>query len=111
MAVTLERMETLRRDYAEREAMLGDRQLSALNDARMIQLRLERAVAEREVALYQRQLSANGRLRDLAQQRRDLLLLQIDQQEQQLNLLQSVTDRERRLASEQAIADAAQGNP
>lgn len=111
MAATLERMEVLRRDAAEREALLGDRQLSALNDARMIQLRLERAVAEREVALYQRQFSANGRLRDLAQQRRDLLMLQIDQQEQRLNLLQSVIDRERRLASEQAIADAAQGNP
>ncbi|WP_089707181.1 mechanosensitive channel MscK [Halomonas arcis] len=111
MAATLERMEALRRDYAEREALLGDRQLSVLSDAGMIQLRLEQAVAEREVALYQRQLSANGRLRDLAQQRRDLLLLQIEHQEQQLNLLQSVIDRQRRLASEQAIADAAQDNP
>jgi potassium efflux system protein len=111
MAVTLERMESLRRDATERETLLGDRQLSALNDARMIQLRLERAVADREVALYQRQLSANGRLRDLAQQRRDLLMLKIDQQEQRLNLLQNVIDRERRLASEQAIADAAQTDP
>ncbi|MFN2410342.1 MAG: mechanosensitive channel MscK, partial [Halomonas sp.] len=111
MADTLERMESLRRDAAEREALLGDRQLSALNDARMIQLRLERAVADREVALYQRQLSANGRLRDLALQRRDLLMLQIERHEQRLNLLQNVIDRERRLASEQAIADAAQSNP
>lgn len=111
MAVTLERMESLRRDAAEREALLGDRQLSALSDPRMIQLRLERAVAEREVALYQRQLSANGRLRDLAQQRRDLLMQQIDHHEQRLNLLQNVIDRQRRLASEQAIADAAQDNP
>ncbi|WP_146875800.1 mechanosensitive channel MscK [Halovibrio variabilis] len=111
IAETLQRAESLRRQHDEREALLSDRQLSALSDARLIQLRLERAVAEREVSFYQRELSANSRLRELAQQRRDMLLTQIDYQEQQLNMLQGVIDRQRRLASEQAIADAARDNP
>ncbi|PRY61424.1 potassium efflux system protein [Vreelandella songnenensis] len=107
----LQRVETLRRQYDEREGLLADRQLSAANDAQLIQLRLERALAEREVAFNQRELSANSRLRELAQQRRDLLSLQIDHQEQRLNLLQGAIDRQRRLQSEQAIADAARDDP
>ncbi|WP_249977153.1 mechanosensitive channel MscK [Vreelandella olivaria] len=107
----LQRAEGLRRDHDEREALLAGRQLSALSDARLIQLRLERAVADREVSLNQRELGANSRLRELAQQRRDLLALKIDHQEQQLNLLQGVIDRQRRLQSEQAIADAARDDP
>lgn len=107
----LQRAETLRREYDEREALLEGRQLSTQNDAQLIQLRLERALAEREVNLNQRELSANSRLRELAQQRRDLLSLQIEHQEQQLNLLQGVIDRQRRLQSEQAIADAARDDP
>jgi len=111
IAETLQRAESLRRQHDEREALLADRQLSALSDARLIQLRLERALADREVSFYQRELSANSRLRELAQERRDVLMLQIDYQEQQLNMLQGVIDRQRRLASEQAIADAARDNP
>ena len=111
IAETLQRAESLRRQHDEREALLADRQLSALNDARLIQWRLERALAEREVSFFQRELSANSRLRELSQQRRDVLLLQIDHQEQQLNMLQGVIDRQRRLASEQAIADAARDDP
>ncbi|CAN0592088.1 unnamed protein product, partial [Ectocarpus sp. 12 AP-2014] len=111
IAETLQRAESLRRQHDEREALLADRQLSALNDARLIRWRLERALADREVSFYQRELSANSRLRELSQQRRDVLLLQIDYQEQQLNILQGVIDRQRRLASEQAIADAARDDP
>ncbi len=111
IAETLQRAESLRRQHDEREALLTDRQLSSLSDARLIQLRLERALADREVSFYQRELSANSRLRELAQQRRDVLMLQIDYQEQQLNTLQGVIDQQRRLVSEQAIADAARDNP
>ncbi|WP_412031136.1 mechanosensitive channel MscK [Halomonas sp. GD1P12] len=107
----LQRSERLRRELDEREALLDDRQLSAQNDAELIQLRLGRALAEREISLNQRELSANSRLRELAQRRRDLLSMQIDEKEQQLNLLQGVIDRQRRLASEQAIADAAREDP
>ncbi|WP_311062812.1 mechanosensitive channel MscK [Halomonas sp. DWK9] len=107
----LQRAETLRREHDTRAALLADRQLSAREDAQLIQWRLERAVAEQEVSLNQRELSANSRLRELAQQRRDLLALQIDRQEQQLSLLQGVIDRQRRLQSEQAIADAAKNDP
>ncbi len=107
----IQRSERLRREVDDREALLADRQLSAQNDANLIQLRLNRTVAEREMSLNQRELSANSRLRELAQRRRDLLSLQIDEQEQQLNLLQGVIDRQRRLQSEQAIADAAREDP
>lgn len=111
IAETLQRAESLRRQHDEREALLADRQLSALNDARLIQWRLERLLADREVSFFQRELSANSRLRELSQQRRDVLLLQVDYQEQQLSMLQGVIDRQRRLASEQAIADAARDDP
>lgn len=107
----LQRAETLRREHDTREALLADRQLSAREDAQLIQWRLERSLAEQEVSLNQRELSANSRLRELAQQRRELLALQIDHQEQRLNLLQGVIDRQRRLQSEQAIADAARDDP
>ncbi len=94
----LQRAETLRREHDTRAALLADRQLSAREDAQLIQWRLERALAEQEVSLNQRELSTNSRLRELAQQRRDLLALQIDQQEQQLSLLQGVIDRQRRFS-------------
>ena len=93
IAEALQRAESLRRQHDEREALLADRQLSALSDANLIQLRLERALADREVSFYQRELSANSRLRELAQERRDVLMMQIDYQEQQLNMLQGVIDR------------------
>ncbi|EWH02283.1 mechanosensitive channel MscK [Halomonas sp. BC04] len=75
------------------------------------QRRVERRLAERTLRLHQRQLGSNTRLRELAQQRRDLLTQQVTRQETELALLQSVIDRQRRLASEQAIADAARDDP
>lgn len=78
---------------------------------RLWQLQVERRLAERTLRLRQRELGSNTRLRELAQQRRDLLTQQIASQEAELNLLQSVIDRQRRLASEQAIADAARDDP
>lgn len=107
----LQRAEALRREHDEREMLLEGRQTAKHDDPRLIQLRLERVLAEREVTLNQRELSANSRLRELAQQRRDLLTLQVEHQAQQLNLLQGVIDRQRRLQSEQAIADAARDDP
>ncbi|MCE8032435.1 mechanosensitive channel MscK [Billgrantia tianxiuensis] len=78
---------------------------------RLWQLQVERRLAERTLRLRQRELGSNTRLRELAQQRRDLLTQQIASQEAELNLLQSVIDRQRRLASEQAIADAVRDDP
>ncbi|UYG05887.1 mechanosensitive channel MscK [Halomonas sp. LR3S48] len=75
------------------------------------QLRVERRLAERTLRLRQRELGSNTRLRELAQQRRDLLTQQIARQEAELSLLQSVIDRQRRMATEQAIADAARDDP
>ncbi len=71
----------------------------------------ERHLAERSLRLHQRELGSNTRLRELSQQRRDLLTQQIANQEAELVLLQSVIDRQRRIASEQAIADAARSDP
>ncbi|PMR77647.1 mechanosensitive channel MscK [Billgrantia endophytica] len=81
------------------------------DDPRMWQALVERRLAERSLRLHQRELGTNTRLRELAQQRRDLLTQQIARQETELALLQSVIDRQRRLASEQAIADAARDDP
>ncbi|MGQ4877490.1 mechanosensitive channel MscK [Billgrantia sp. LNSP4103-1] len=78
---------------------------------RLWQLKVERRLAERTLRLRQRELSSNTRLRELAQQRRDLLTQQIARQETELSMLQSVIDRQRRMASEQAIADAARDDP
>ena len=78
---------------------------------RLWQLQVERRLAERTLRLRQRELGSNTRLRELAQQRRDLLDQQIARQETELAMLQGVIDRQRRLASEQAIADAARSDP
>jgi potassium efflux system protein len=78
---------------------------------RLWQLQVERRLAERTLRLRQRELGSNTRLRELAQQRRDLLTQQIARQEAELSLLQSVIDRKRRIASGQAIADAARDDP
>ncbi|WP_417339046.1 mechanosensitive channel MscK [Halomonas kashgarensis] len=107
----LQRADRLRRALEERETLLSNRQLAFSDDPQVIRLRLERAVAELEIRYHQRELSAHSRLRELAQQRQELLSLQIDQQERQLTLLESVIDRQRRLLSEQAIADAARDDP
>ena len=106
----LQRAERLRRELDMSEALQNGTSLGANNAPELIQLRLERAFAEREVAFHQRELSTNSRLREIAQQRRDLVTLQLSRQEERLERLQSVIDRKRRLQSEQAIADAARDN-
>ncbi|MBA2780191.1 mechanosensitive channel MscK [Halomonas kenyensis] len=78
---------------------------------RLWQLKVERRLAERSLRLRQRELGSNTRLRELAQQRRDLLTQQVASQESELSLLQGVIDRKRRIASEQAIADAVRDDP
>ncbi|MFY0991975.1 mechanosensitive channel MscK [Halomonas sp. C05BenzN] len=83
----------------------------AEDDPRLWQQRVERRLAEQTLRLHQRELGTNTRLRELAQQRRDLLSQQITRQETELALLQSVIERKRRIASEQAIADAARDDP
>ncbi|WP_346302239.1 mechanosensitive channel MscK [Halomonas sp. BM-2019] len=83
----------------------------AQDDPRVWQRQVERRLAEVSLLLHQRELSTNTRLRELDQQRRDLLLQRQSRQESELSLLQNVIDRQRRLASEQAIADAARDDP
>ncbi|CAM4031617.1 mechanosensitive channel MscK [Vreelandella rituensis] len=111
IADAMQRAERLRREQEAQAVLLADQQLSEMHDAQSIRLQLERSVAEQEIRFHQRELSANSRLRELAQQRRDVLMLQIEHQERQLSLLQGVIDRQRRVLSEQAIADAARDDP
>ncbi len=89
---------------------LESRALSS-DDPRVWQRQVERRLAEVSLLFHQRELSSNTRLRELDQQRRDLLIQRQSRQEAELTLLQSVIDRKRRLASEQAIADAARDDP
>ncbi|NIC07566.1 mechanosensitive channel MscK [Halomonas bachuensis] len=103
---------------AMQEAERTRRELDALegqgvseDSPQLWQLMVERRLAERTLRLRQRELGSNTRLRELAQQRRDLLTQQIARQEAELSLLQSVIDRQRRMATEQAIADAARDDP
>ncbi|WP_375153271.1 mechanosensitive channel MscK [Halomonas sp. A11-A] len=81
------------------------------DDAQVWQRQVERRLAEVSLLFHQRELSTNTRLRELDQQRRDLLTQRQSRKEAELTLLQSVIDRKRRLASEQAIADAARDDP
>jgi potassium-dependent mechanosensitive channel len=83
----------------------------ASDDPRVWQHRVERRLAELTLLFHQRELSTNTRLRELDQQRRDLLSQRQTRQEAELSLLQNVIERQRRLASEQAIADAARDDP
>ena len=80
ISTALQRIERLRREYDAHDALLSEQERSANSDAQLIQLRLERVLAEREVAFHQRELSTNSRLREIAQQRRDLVALQIPRQ-------------------------------
>ncbi len=102
----MQAVERTRRSQDELEArgLPGD-------DARRLQSQVERRLAEVTLLFHQRELSTNTRLRELDQQRRDLLNQQQVRQEAELSLLQNVIDRKRRLASEQAIADAARDDP
>ena len=102
----MQAVERARRDQDELEGrgLAGD-------DARVWQRQVERRLAEVSLLFHQRELSTNTRLRELDQQRRDLLTQRQSRQEAELTLLQNVIDRKRRLASEQAIADAARDDP
>lgn len=81
------------------------------DDPRLMQQRVVRRLAEQRLLLHQRELATNTLLRDLAQQRRELLTVKIERQLIRLGMLQRVIDRQRRLASEQAIAQAAFDDP
>ncbi len=107
----LQRVERLRREHDAHASRLADRQLSESQDPELIQIRLERAVAEREISFHQRELSSNSLLREIAQERQELIALQIAHQEIYLERLQGEIERKRRLLSEQAIADAARDDP
>ncbi|WP_416140883.1 mechanosensitive channel MscK [Halomonas sp. HK25] len=89
---------------------LENRELAS-DDPRVWRHQVERRLAELTLLFHQRELSTNTRLRELDQQRRDLLTQRQSRQETELSLLQNVIDRKRRLASEQAIADAARDDP
>nr|WP_275298090.1 mechanosensitive channel MscK [Halomonas campisalis] len=106
IAEAMQRVEQARRAQDELEG-----QGVAADDARLIRRRAERRLAEEELRFHQLELSTNTRLRELAQQRQELLNRQVATQEAVLATLQSVIDRQRRLASEQAIADAAVDDP
>ena len=80
-------------------------------DPRMLQARVARRLAELQMQLGQRELGTNTQLRELAQQRLDLLTDHFHRQGVRLAELQSVMDLKRRLAAEQAIADAARNDP
>ncbi|QTP61194.1 mechanosensitive channel MscK [Billgrantia antri] len=104
-----EAMQTVERTRRSLDALEG--QGVSDDSPQLWQLEVERRLAERTLRLRQRELGSNTRLRELAQQRRDLLTQQIARQEAELTLLQSVIDRKRRIATEQAIADAARDDP
>ncbi|WP_231566366.1 mechanosensitive channel MscK [Litchfieldella xinjiangensis] len=102
----MQRLERTRRELeeAERNSLPGQ-------EAAITALQIEQQVAELELRLHQRELTGNTRLRELAMQRRELLAQQLSAEESSLAVLQSVIDRQRRLQSEQAIADAARNDP
>lgn len=104
-----EAMQVAEQARVELEALKGEG--LADDDPRLWKSAVLRRLAERSLHLHQRELGTNTRLRELAQQRHDLLSQQIAREEADLALLQSVIDRQRRLATEQAIADAARHDP
>ena len=89
---------------------LESRELAS-DDPRVWQHQVERRLAELTLRFHRRELSTNTRLRELDQQRRDLMVQQVARQESELALLQNVIERKQRLASEQAIADAVRDDP
>ncbi|MDZ7852360.1 MAG: mechanosensitive channel MscK [Halomonas sp.] len=106
IAEAIQTIEQSRRALDEMEA----RDVPA-DDPRMQQQRVALRLAELQMQLHQRELATHTQLRELAQRRRDLLTGHIDRQSVMLTMLQSVIDRKRRIASEQAIADAARDDP
>ncbi|GHE19950.1 potassium transporter KefA [Halomonas urumqiensis] len=105
IANAMQEAERLRRDLNES----GGEDDS--DNPRVWQLQVERRLADQTLLYHQRELATNTRMRELNQQRRDLLTQQIERQENELGMLQSVIERKRRIASEQAIADAARDDP
>ncbi|MGQ7249310.1 mechanosensitive channel MscK [Halomonas sp. V046] len=76
-----------------------------------LEVRAERALAEVQLRLNQRQLNTNTRLRELLQQRSELLELEAASEEAWVSALQGQLDRLRREKSEQAIAEAVRDEP
>ncbi|WP_417328730.1 mechanosensitive channel MscK [Halomonas cupida] len=81
------------------------------NSPQRIAVLAEQQLAEAELRLYQQQLNSNTRLRELLQQRSELLELEAAREEAWVSALQSQFDQLRRKQSEQAIADAVQNEP
>lgn len=98
-------------ERTRRELDVLERQGVAEDSPRLWQLQVERRLADLTLRVRQRELGSATRLRELEQQRRELLTQQIARHESELSLLQGVIDRKRRLASEQAIADAVHDDP
>lgn len=83
-------------------ALEGD---APATQARRDRYRVEAALAEQRAQWSQSELSHNTRLRELAMQQRDVLEKRITLKEKQLAALQAALDRQRRAASEKAIAE------
>ena len=98
-------------ERTRRELDVLERQSVAEDSPRLWQLQVERRLADLTLRVRQRELGSATRLRELEQQRRELLTQQVARHESELSLLQGVIDRKRRLASEQAIADAVRDDP
>lgn len=98
-------------ERTRRELDVLERQSVAEDSPRLWQLQVERRLADLTLRVRQRELGSATRLRELEQQRRELLTQQVARHESELSLLQGVIDRKRRLASEQAIADAVHNDP
>ncbi|WP_299230952.1 mechanosensitive channel MscK [uncultured Halomonas sp.] len=106
IAEAMRRVEQARRDLDE----LDVNDIPA-DDPRRWRRQVARALAEARLLYHQRELGTNSRLRDLDQQRQELLTRQQSRREAQLAVLQNVIERKRRMASEQAIADAVRDDP
>nr|WP_281380438.1 mechanosensitive channel MscK [Halomonas stenophila] len=94
---------------AEREQLVA--RGVAEEDPRRVLVRIEQALAEQRLKLHQRELATNSRLRELAQQRRELLQRRVASQEAHVLTLQRQLDSKRREKSEQAIAQAVRDEP
>ncbi|WP_136247534.1 mechanosensitive channel MscK [Halomonas borealis] len=72
---------------------------------------VERALAERRLSLHRRELASNARLRELAQQQRDLNKLRVARRVARFEALQASLETRRRKQSEQAVAEAVGDEP
>lgn len=81
------------------------------SDPRRIQLRVEQALAESQLALHQRELATNSQLRELAQQRRELLERQVAEKEATRLVTQGALDQRRREKSEATVAEVVDEEP